>query len=406
MKGTDARPEILRPFDPRHVPLPAPLPDVCDAPTVTICVNSEWWSHLDGMISRLLYRDAWQGTEDEIDRAIEQVQEILAVGKADPMGCCCGNSGALTRYNENGELEISTDGGATWNPYPQGDPRMTGRIAPPIPGVDGDDKKCAAAASAEEFVKQNFIDELETGQGYAAIYDALIALLAIIALTGIGLLIAALVGAVFTAGITVVKAAFTSEVWTTFRCILYCRISDDGSFTKTAWEGVKADILDQFTGVVSAVLYNWVNSVGPVGLTNSARSGFVASADCTSCDCPCQTISISATSPDTDTGISIDIGDDLIILATGTWSYNTASAEFTTDADGDPWADPNEFQMPAENIGALIGRIGDDGDWFLVGATFSMTASEAGILHLGFNDDNFPDNGGALDVEICVNATP
>ena len=286
MKGTDVRPEILRPFDPRHVPLPAPAPDICDAPTVTICVNSEWWSHLEGMISRLLYRDAWQGTEDDIDRAIESIQEVLAVGKADPMGCCCGNSGAITRWNENGELEISYDNGATWQPYPQGDSRMTGRTAPPIPGPDGDDKKCAAAASAEEFIKQNFIDELETGQGYAAIYDALVALLAIIALTGIGLLIAALVGAVFTAGISVVKAAFTSEVWTAFRCILYCRISDDGSFTKAGWEGVKADILDQFTGVVSAVLYNWVNSVGPVGLTNSARSGFVASADCTSCDCP------------------------------------------------------------------------------------------------------------------------
>lgn len=286
MKGTDVRPEILRPFDPRHVPLPAPAPDICDAPTVTICVNSEWWSHLDGMISRLLYRDAWQGTNDEIDRAIESIQQVLAVGKADPMGCCCGNSGALTRYNENGELEISYDNGATWQPYPQGDPRMTGRTAPPIPGPDGDDKKCAAAASAEEFIKQNFIDELETGQGYAAVYDALIALLAIIALTGIGLLVAALVGAVITAGITVVKAAFTSEVWTAFRCILYCRISADGSFTKEAWEGVKADILDQFTGVVSAVLYNWVNSVGPIGLTNSARSGFVATADCTSCDCP------------------------------------------------------------------------------------------------------------------------
>jgi len=36
---------------------------------------------------------------------------------------------------------------------------------------------------------------------------------------------------------------------------------------------------------VSAVLYNWVNSVGPVGLTNAARSGWVASADCSSCEC-------------------------------------------------------------------------------------------------------------------------
>jgi len=199
--------------------------------------------------------------------------------------CCCPEP-TNRRYNEDGELEVSYDNGITWIVSPEFDDRFSGIVAPPISGADGEEKRCAAAASAEEYVKQNFIEELNEGSAYADVYAAAVAVIALLGVTGIGLLFAAAAAAIFLAGVTAIQAAFTTEVWFDFRCILYCRIEDDGSFTVAGWEGVKSDILLQFTGAVSAVLYNWVNSVGRVGLTNSARSGFVVAADCSLCECP------------------------------------------------------------------------------------------------------------------------
>lgn len=198
--------------------------------------------------------------------------------------CCCPEP-TNRRYNAAGQLEVSYDNGDTWAVDNSLDDRFSGIIAPPMAGEDGEEKRCIAATAGQEFVKANLIDSLTEGQTYAEISAASVALIAVLGVTGIGLLIAAAAAAIFLAGVTAVQAAFTSEVWTDFRCILYCHMNDDGSFTEGQWQTVKGHILDAFSGVVSAVLYNWVNSVGPVGLTNAVRSGFAAAGDCDDCDC-------------------------------------------------------------------------------------------------------------------------
>ena len=262
-----------------------PIPAVID-PENRRCIQIPVPDHPDhlhvfaGLIHQLAEYRHWEKEETKSGTLVAQVYKAIYdaidwTGE-DCMGCC--PKPTNLRYTEDGVLEVSYDNGVTWSPAPELDPRQSGIIFPPITGTDGAAKRCAAAASAQEFVKQNLIDELESGQGYAAIYDAAVGIIAILGVTGIGALIAAIVAAIFTAGIIVVQAAFTTEVWTDFRCILYCRISNDGSFTPASWELVKSDILSHFSGIVSAVLYNWVNSVGVVGLTNSARSGFVATA--------------------------------------------------------------------------------------------------------------------------------
>ena len=65
------------PFDTRYDPAPVPAAGVFDSPTVWVCINTHWASHLDGLLERLLYPDAWSGTELEIDSAIQQVGELL-----------------------------------------------------------------------------------------------------------------------------------------------------------------------------------------------------------------------------------------------------------------------------------------------------------------------------------------
>lgn len=278
-RDTRKHPGIKRSF----LPLPANLegtqsycitiPDGLDNKKVLIdllVMATYWfnWDRSEGTLGKQT-ADAWRDTLN-----LPELQM-----------CCCPEP-TNRRYNEDGQLEVSYDGGVTWTLAPQLDDRFSGIVAPPISGADGAEKRCAAAASAEEYVKQNFIEELNEGSAYADIYAAAVAVIALLGVTGIGLLIAAAAAAIFLAGVTAIQAAFTTEVWVDFRCILYCHISEDGSFTPATWEQVKSDILLQFTGAVSAVLYNWVNSVGPVGLTNAARSGFVVSADCSACECP------------------------------------------------------------------------------------------------------------------------
>lgn len=66
-----------RPYDPRRDPAPVPSAGVFDSPYVVLCLNSEWAGHIDGLLDRLLYPDAWRGTDAEIESAITQVNQLL-----------------------------------------------------------------------------------------------------------------------------------------------------------------------------------------------------------------------------------------------------------------------------------------------------------------------------------------
>jgi len=268
------------------------------------------------------WRTRYQPTDTTIDpETISKWQGNLA---RELMSGCCGEN-QLTRYTDEGVLEVSNDGGVTWAPAPELDPRVTGAYFPPMPGEDGDEKKCLAATSSMEYVKQNFIAVLTDGMGYAAIYDILISVVGFLGLLGgVGILVAILVGAIFSAGIVAVQAAFTAGVWNDFKCILYCRVRSDGSFSDAGWQGVKADIAIQFSGVVELVLYNWVNAVGVIGLTNSARSGMALTGDCSSCEC--NTTCLSETR--IILGTMLDITPDYIEIETVAATRNGHTAQW------------------------------------------------------------------------------
>lgn len=64
-------------LDVRSHPAPVPSVDIGAAPLRHLCVNAVWATHVTGVIDRLTERDAWSGTEPEIDRAIAAMDEIL-----------------------------------------------------------------------------------------------------------------------------------------------------------------------------------------------------------------------------------------------------------------------------------------------------------------------------------------
>lgn len=300
MRQFDFLPTLVTPFDVRRTRKRVPAVLIDAAPLVCLCINSEWASHVSGVIERLLYEDVWLGTDEEIDFAIHEIERFLAT-----MSCfdCGGNDPPPQyRYNDQGRLEKSTDGGQTWNPADAEDPRFNSPIFPPLPPDTPDATRCRAAENAKiaihDMVDQ-FIAEGATWAGIAGATAALLALLFVFITLGAATpAVVGLAAAILSAGVTAIDAAFTPAVYTTLRCILYCACKDDGSWDAAAWEQVKSEINAQFTGVVHSILSKQIDALGPAGLTNAGRtdiSGPVSCNDCT--DCPqewCYTFDFTA----------------------------------------------------------------------------------------------------------------
>lgn len=105
-------PTLVYPYDTRLNPRPAPTTGIFDSPTATVCINRKWVGHLIGVLDRLLWTDAWTGTEAEQELAITQIRLLMAslinIGE-------CGVTFELRQNPTNlCLLEQSLDGGATW----------------------------------------------------------------------------------------------------------------------------------------------------------------------------------------------------------------------------------------------------------------------------------------------------
>lgn len=288
-------PEILRPYDPRHVPLIPPVPDVLDCPTVAICINASWVSHIDGMIGRLLYRDAWLGDDEEIDRAIEQIRKLLATMKVGNMSCCCDGEQVISRITEDGIYEESADGGNTWTPAPEHDPRKNITLLPPITGGTASDRKCRAANSIIALLKDKLSTDVTRCENNATLgefAEALIALLVAVGVITTGGAFAVFGAAIWAlvAGITCnqFQTAFTETFWQNVACALFCNMSEDGSITDAGVGGSINQIAgDHAPGTTE---YAWITkhfqAMGTGGLTNAARLGLSGPYLCDACECP------------------------------------------------------------------------------------------------------------------------
>ncbi|GEM_PF-2026746 len=103
------------PYDTRINPLAPPSVGIFDEPTRPVCVNVEWIPHIDGLLERLVWEDAWLGDDVTIDFAIAQVRKLMI---ALALGNSCGSMTQQLQVRQNGTssciLESSIDGGQTW----------------------------------------------------------------------------------------------------------------------------------------------------------------------------------------------------------------------------------------------------------------------------------------------------
>jgi hypothetical protein len=187
---------------------------------------------------------------------------------------------------------------------------------------------------------------------------------------------------------------------------LIARIGDDGPWMfvgarqgtiradrdGTLHLAVNDDYYDDNTGELRVAIVIGGSSTGMTRPTPLPESG---GAGATS-----RTVRVDPRTSWTDTGISVRQGDVIRLDASG--SLRTTPRGEIVGPQGSATGRAASAALPDGPAGALIARIGDDGEPMLVGSERTIRADRAGRLWLGVNDDRHDDNSGALRVVIQV----
>lgn len=274
-------------------PVPPPLVEPDEPRCVCISINESWAVLLLGAVNSMQYPEYWAGTLEENRLARRQAKNLMAViSEAITMGCCCDERTQIPRrerYTSTGRMEVSYDGGQTWENGDNFDPRFNSPLFPPLkPTTPGDDVKCRAANNIAIFLQSSVNTLIAQDSVLLTIASAILVVLGgIVAIVTAGIgwgLVISLAGTFLSAGPSAIQLAFTSEVWSQLVCILYNHAADDGSFDAIAWGSVKSDIDSTFTATAQGILSHFVDLLGPVGLTNAGRqesaSPLVTCEDC------------------------------------------------------------------------------------------------------------------------------
>jgi hypothetical protein len=99
-------------------------------------------------------------------------------------------------------------------------------------------------------------------------------------------------------------------------------------------------------------------------------------------------------------GIQVQAGDVLQIRAKGSWMYTPD--EYHGPEGHAHYRAPRFYPLPDAPGGALIGRIGENGNPFYVGRRVTWGAGQDGLLYLRIDDDILSDNDGWVTVEVSV----
>jgi hypothetical protein len=122
---------------------------------------------------------------------------------------------------------------------------------------------------------------------------------------------------------------------------------------------------------------------------------------------PTSSLTISGKSAGTRTGLYLIAGDNVRLTAAG--QVNTLppdpGSRATPRGNGSPCT--SSCLLPSAQFGALIGRIGEQGPWFLVGLGLTLNATHTGMLYLAVNDTIHNNNIGqfAVTTKVTANAS-
>jgi hypothetical protein len=111
-------------------------------------------------------------------------------------------------------------------------------------------------------------------------------------------------------------------------------------------------------------------------------------------------ISVSPKQSWTSTGLTVRKGEVLTFNASGEVQLSTDANDIATPFGSKTGRKAANAPVPNALAGALIGRIGTNGQPFAIGSGVSVPMPAAGQLFLGINDDGLDDNQGEFRVDI------
>lgn len=297
-------------------------------------------------IDYIAWKTRYIATETEIDPVlIERWAGNLA--RKLMSGCCPDEE--LHRFTEQGIYQSSDDGGVTWHDDPLGDPRNSGTAAPPLPGEPSDGKRCAAADNVRGLFEQyrdNLIEIVGATPSILAIIAGILALIGtLLGISGVGIGIGVLFFGMAAEMIQIggvgISGAITFTALLNFRCMVYCRMDDNGELTYDAWQGLLSDIADGFSGFAETFFYQTVSGMGYIGVNNAGTIGSATADDCGDCDCACG---------------GETVGETLVTFHGDEISRNGCNIKVTATADGDhnavtvTWDGTHPWILAAEGL--------------------------------------------------------
>lgn len=286
--------------------LPAVLNPVGTTP---LCVNvpddPQWIAKFYGAIYNLSIERNWDWNENEDRREVaarwfEVYQDLLNGGCYD-MNCqellqCLYGTDTLRRFNtETGRIEVSTDGGETWEVDETHDPRFI------APRNDTGAINCEAVnfiVGAIQYFVDRQVLEIAAGAGLVGVVGAAGGFLSLL----FGITPWAIVGTALATAVTAftssaIEAAMTLEVWTRLLCNLLTYLDGDTTVSTADFDAILAKVLVDETGIAATVLWHTINAMGPAGLQNAIALGQDAgfdTGDCEECGTWCYTFDFTA----------------------------------------------------------------------------------------------------------------
>jgi hypothetical protein len=114
------------------------------------------------------------------------------------------------------------------------------------------------------------------------------------------------------------------------------------------------------------------------------------------------TVEVPSTQVWTDSGIDLEVGDIVNIEGFGTVKHGENTDHFSPEGNPATLGRNNVPGAEDMNHSALIGKIGETGEVFLVGRERQLTVATAGRLHLGVNDTDAINNEGTFVANVTV----
>ena len=235
-------------------PVVPPSTQVCDAPTVSVCINAAWLPFVCGALSQLAQPTTWLvSSKAELDDVLDRVADLIsAIGTAMPC------------------------------------------VSPPpvIAGIGTSQRACNIAGYlANALIKtsiQKAIDAINGNQTLLG-YGVLI----IGAIPGAGMVIAGIADALYGMYESISSGALgdytdalaDETLWSEITCAIFNATAADGQVTDTNFPNIQANVaaITYAHGDVMATIEAYLAALGATGLEQLQATGALAAYDCSAC---------------------------------------------------------------------------------------------------------------------------